>query len=138
MNTVSRVSLVGCDFCSSCVSQHGFSCLPREAMQSQHSLAMGLSSWRVSFRQQDKQRPSSDRICSAGHTVQSLILGPRQSRQDGSHALQIGSSLLCSEPWSNRRGCCTASDSPVTEQPCQTAAIIICYSLCHELNNKNI
>lgn len=79
--------------------------LPREASQSQHSLGIGLSSWRVSLPQQDKQRPSSDRIWSAGHTVQLCMPGPRQSKQDGSHAWQFGWSLSDSEPWSNRRIC---------------------------------
>ncbi|KAA8592191.1 hypothetical protein FQN60_017646 [Etheostoma spectabile] len=56
------------------------------------------SSSRVSFPQQDKQRPSSDRIWSARHTVQLHMLGLRQSKQDGSHALQFGSLLSDSEP----------------------------------------
>lgn len=78
-----------------------YSGLPSEAWQSQHSLAIGLSSWRDSFPQQLKQRPSSFRIWRAGHTVQFHMLGPRQSRQDGSHALQFGLSLW--DTWNDRR-----------------------------------
>lgn len=80
--------------------------LPCDIKQSQHSHGIGLSSWR--FSQHDKQRPSSAKICSAGHTVQFHLLGPVQSMQDGSHALQMGSSLWCSRPWSNRKLCYTA------------------------------
>lgn len=117
------------------------SCLPREAMQSQHSQGIGLSSWRVSFPQQDKQRPSSDRIWSAGQTVQFHRLGPRQSRQDGSHASQFGSLLL--ELWRRRVSVTFAhilspKTAPwLTQQPCQTAAkALICYSFFHRANVK--
>lgn len=74
------------------------SCLPRETSQSQHSLGIGLSSWRVLFPQQDKQRPSSDRTWDARHNVQLHMPGPRQSMQDESHGLQFDSSLSDSEP----------------------------------------
>lgn len=101
--------------------------LPREAIQSQHSLGIGLSSLRFSSPQQDKQRPSSDRIWSAGHTVQFHMLGPLQSTQDGSHALQIASSLLS---WSNKRVwyryCSRLTD------PCQTARALIWHSSIHQ------
>ena len=77
------------------------SCLPVDDLQSQHSLDIGLSFCSVSFPQQLKQRPSSDKIWLAGHRVQSLMLGPWQPSQDGSQALQFGFSL--SESWSNNR-----------------------------------
>lgn len=77
--------------------------LPCEALQSQHSLGIGLSPRCVSFPQQLKQRPSSNKSWSARHTVQFHMLGPRQCRQDESHALQSDTPVLDSEPWSNRR-----------------------------------
>lgn len=79
------------------------SCLPSEALQSQHSLGIGLSSRHVSFPQQVKQRPSSDRIWRAGHRVQFHMPGPLQPRQDESHALQFTLSLVDSESWINER-----------------------------------
>lgn len=56
---------------------------PNAAEQLQHSREMALPSWRMSFPQQLRQRPSSDSSCSARHTVQFHAPGPLQWMQDG-------------------------------------------------------
>lgn len=118
--------------------------LPIETVQSQHSLGTSLSLWRVSFPQQDRQRPSSDRSCSAGHAVQFHMPGPRHSTQDGWHALQIGSSLLSWEPPRsiptpppprNRKVGYTARDPSLTSSPSPHCSCNS--SSCHGVNKQN-
>lgn len=68
-------------------------------LQLQHSLGICCSLWRISFPQQVKQRPSSERSCPAWHMVHFHMPGPRQPKQDGWHALHLSFSLSDFESW---------------------------------------
>lgn len=76
-----------------------FAHLHCDDLQLQHSLGICCSLWRISFPQQVKQRPSSERSWPAWHMVQFHMPGPRQPKQDGWHALHLSFSLFDFESW---------------------------------------